>query len=174
MFPLAGGTLPQRSQHPLRKLVLGSLNSLLTFDESGTVVRFLDSHTAAWSGTLRIVNWAGSTNGGGAHQLFFGTSAQGLTASQLSHIYFFRPAGLPDGNYLARILPTGEVVPVETQPSVSYTRSSNQLVLSWPAGYQLYSSPTVDGPYAPVPGATSPYTVDFSEPQRYFQLRPSQ
>jgi len=173
-FTLSGGNISARFEHQLGKLVLGSGASVLGFEASGTVIRFLDSHTASWSGSLAIVSWAGSTNGGGGHRLLFGNSAQGLTATQLSRIYFISPAGLPIGNYPARILATGEVVPA-ARPSIEFTRSANRLVLSWPADYQLYSATNVAGIFTLVAGATSPYTnnLNFSEPQRYFQLRSS-
>jgi len=171
-FTLSGGNISGRSQHQLGKLVLGVGASALGFEESGAVLRFLDSHTATWSGSLAIVSWAGSTNGGGGNRLFFGTSVQGLTAAQLSRIYFINPTGLPIGNYPARILATGEVVPA-ARPSMTFRRSSNQLVLSWPGGYQLYSATNVPGFFTLVTNATSPYTNNLSEPQRYFQLRSS-
>ena len=170
-FTLAGGNVSARFQHQLGKMALAAGSSVLGFDEGGAVVRFLDSHSESWPGTLRIINWAGSTNGGAGTRLFFGTTAQGLTAAQLNRIYFYAPAGLPTGNYPARILATGEVVPVAAGPTITYTRSTNQLVLSWPTGFQLYTATNVTGPYTPVPNAESPYAVNFTDPQRYFQLR---
>jgi hypothetical protein len=169
-FTLSGGNLSARFDHQLGKLVVGAGASALGFEASGAVLRFLDSHLSAWSGTLAILSWAGSTNGGGANQLIFGNSAQGLAPAQLSRIYFINPAGFPSGNYPARILPNGEVVP-SVPPSITFTRSANQLVLSWQGNYQLYSSTNVAGFFTPVAGATSPYTNSFTEPQRFFQLR---
>ena len=56
------------------------------------------------------MNWNGSPNGGGKHQVFFGSNASGLTAQQLSQIKFKNPAG-STGTYPATILSTGEIVP---------------------------------------------------------------
>jgi hypothetical protein len=169
-FTVSGGNLSARFEHQLGKLVVGAGASGLGFEASGAVLRFLDSHTSAWSGSLAILSWAGSTNGGGANQLFFGNSAQGLTSAQLSRMYFSNPAGLPSGNYSARILATGEVVP-SIRPSIAFMRSAKQLVLSWPGSYQLYSSTNVAGFFTVEANATSPYTNSFNEPQKFFQLR---
>ncbi|MEO0796770.1 MAG: autotransporter-associated beta strand repeat-containing protein [Verrucomicrobiota bacterium] len=110
-----------------RSEVLGSLtlsnNSTVELDfgsdaGDGGVVQFADSSGALWSGsgTLSIDNWNGSTSGGGLDQLFAGSSSSGLTSSQLSRIKFFNPAGLTPGVYDARILSTGEIVPVQAVP----------------------------------------------------------
>jgi len=49
--------------------------------------------------------------GHGMHQLYFGKHPRALTLQQLAQIVFSNPAGLPPGNYPARMLTTGEVVP---------------------------------------------------------------
>jgi hypothetical protein len=65
-----------------------------------------------WANELfNLKQWSGSLYGGGQQQIFFGTNASSLTAQQLSQIQFQNPAGLAPGNYPARILPTGEIVP---------------------------------------------------------------
>jgi autotransporter-associated beta strand protein len=69
-----------------------------------------------WSGTLVIYNWSGSVAGGGTDQVVFGTSASGLTASEVSKITFSNPDGYAPGNYSAQILSTGEVVAVVPEP----------------------------------------------------------
>jgi hypothetical protein len=83
------------------------------------VLRFADSSLVPWAPAvlLTIQNWSGSLNGGGAQQVFFGTSASGLTGQQLGEVQFLNPAGLPSGTYPARILSTGEVVPNSGAPS---------------------------------------------------------
>ncbi|HZO86558.1 MAG TPA: hypothetical protein VFC26_15160, partial [Verrucomicrobiae bacterium] len=88
-------------------------------------------------------------------------------------ITFVNPGGYPAGNYGARLTPDGEIVPLEPG-QISFTRTNNNMVLTWPEGYALFSAPEVDGPYEPVPDATSPYTVLFTDPQRFFILRPAQ
>jgi uncharacterized repeat protein (TIGR03803 family) len=56
-------------------------------------------------------------------------------------------------------------------PYLGWTRTNNGLVVVWSSPYVLQSSTNVAGPYADVPGATSPYWVSATEPQRYFRLR---
>jgi hypothetical protein len=174
--------LRARTEHRLGKLVIASgplsqfpdepLFSALDFEGASTVLRFLDSHdvSSAWNSRLAIQNWNGSTNGGGTDQLYVGTTSQGLTAAQLDKIFFDHPAGLPPGNYPARILPSGEIVPA-APPSITFARASNKLVLSWTGDYQLRTATNIAGPFVNVVGATSPYTNSFNDPQRYFELR---
>ncbi len=79
-----------------------------------TTVRFRQSAALPWdtNAILGVVGWKGvSTNGWGSHALYFGNNAGGLTPQQLTQIIFSNPGGLPPGNYLERILDTGEVVP---------------------------------------------------------------
>jgi len=79
--------------------------------ESG-IVRFRNSSAMPWASNARLIitNWYGSLQGGGADQVFFGSSAAGLTPAQLGKILFQNPAGFT-GMYAARILATGEIVP---------------------------------------------------------------
>ena len=55
-------------------------------------------------------------NGGGANQLYVGNNRAGLSSAQLERVFFENPAGLPNGDYSARVLTTGEVVPDELTP----------------------------------------------------------
>jgi len=50
-------------------------------------------------------------------------------------------------------------------------RSGNSLVLEWGSGSVLQSATNVLGPWQDVSGATSPYTVSFTDPQRFFRIR---
>lgn len=118
---LAGGSwLEQTSGEQLGQLQLieSGSNSTLNLPAGPTVLRFADSSSLPWANgaTLTISNWSGSLNGGGSQQVFFGTSASGLTAPQLSHLQFSNPAGLPSGTYSAQILSDGEVVPNQGPP----------------------------------------------------------
>jgi hypothetical protein len=136
-----------------------------------TLVRFRDSRDIPWSGApLSILNWSPSVNGFGPDHIFVGTNAQGLTASQLSHLVFVNPFGWPPGNYPARMLPTGEIVP-GGPPSLGFTWTSNSLILSWAGDCELVTATNVTGPYVPMPGASSPLTNIFTDPERYFRLR---
>jgi hypothetical protein len=147
-----------------------SSNSLLDFGTNAATLRFRDSHDVTWDSPLIVANWSGSPNGDGTDRLYVGTSSQGLTPDQLALIHFANPAGLPGGNYPATILATGEVVP-GPRPVLGLTRSSGGMVFSWSGDYQLLTSTNVLGPYAPISGATSPYTNSFNEPSRFFLLR---
>jgi hypothetical protein len=154
-----------------------SSDSMLGFPTIPCVVKFADSHTAAWAGqaTLVIAYWNGSPSGGGQHQVIFGNSAGALTAQQVSQIQFRNPKGL-NGTYPARLLSTGEVVPgTNTAVTLAASRQGENLVLSWPSGYMLQRATNVAGPYQDILEATSPYTVNMSlAPQQFYRLRLSQ
>ena len=126
------------------------------------------SQTSAGGARLVVANWNGNLSGGGAEQLKFGTTQSGLTPNQLAQIQFANPAGLPAGNYPARILATGEVVPTQL---LTLSRSGNTLTLTWGPGWTLQSSTNVAGPYQDVQGAASPYTPSMSTPRQFFRLR---
>jgi hypothetical protein len=158
--------------YELGPLILGEGGSI-NLPQAGTaVVRFADSRNATWDldGTLVVTNWSGSTNGGGVHRVFIGSNGQGLSASQLRQVWFRNPAGFPEGDHPARILASGEIVPVERTAIAAATTASG-LRLSWSGSYELFTATNVAGPYVRVSGATSPYTNSFDERQRFFQLR---
>lgn len=110
---LAGGKLALTGgDRELGGLILSS-NSSLIFGTSASIQRFDNSRELPWASGANLIvrNWSGSLNGSGMHQLSFGVQAGGLTHQQLAQILFMNPAGLPAGNYPARMLATGEVVP---------------------------------------------------------------
>ena len=92
-----------------------------------SILKFADSHSMPWSGTLTVSNWDGFFDGGGADGLFFGSSDSALTLEQLSTICFANPNGLM-GDYRARILATGEVVPVPEPAMVALLASGGLLL----------------------------------------------
>ena len=164
---------------PLR-LALGTLtnywmnptNSSIDFPASASVLRLANSSAQLWalSAILYITNWRGLASGGGETQLFFGSNANGLTSQQLARIRFRNPAGFPAGDHLARILSTGEVVPV-SRPPVSYSKNGSQMVIQWPSGWTLQTATNIAGPFADV-NTSSPYPYSAaSGAQRYFRLR---
>lgn len=175
VLTLAGGNWESAAgNHQLGILVLGAAptNSSLTLSNSATTLRFTSSGLVAWASDARLIiqNWRGSTNGGGLHRIIFGAGPSGLNAQQLAKIRFRNPLGLPAGDYAARILSTGEIVPVP-RPPVSYTKNGNQLTLQWPAGWTLQTATNISGPFSDV-NASSPYTYSTaSGAQRYFRLR---
>lgn len=173
---LAGGGWVERTAgEQLGQLQLGSgASSFLNLPSGACVLRFANSSSVTWASgaVLTIQNWSGSTNGGGSQQVFFGTSASGLTAQQLSQVRFSNPAGLPPGTFSARILSDGEVVPNQViAASIAFSRQGNNLVLTWPTGWTLQSATNVVGPYSNVAGATSPYTNNMTMPHQFFVLR---
>jgi hypothetical protein len=82
---------------------------VIAFANSNSVL----GNSAAWSGTLSIYNWSGTTvTGGGTDQLYFGNDATGLDATQLAMIQFYSGTGTGAFTAGAVILPSGEIVPV--------------------------------------------------------------
>lgn len=146
-----------------------SSDSLLDFGFNGATLRFQDSHDTTWDSKLFLMNWSGSANGGGTDHLYVGSSSQGLTAAQLSQLTFVNPVGWPAGNYPARILSTGEIIPA-VLPPLAVTRNPDALILSWTGDYQLQSSTNATGPYVAISGASSVFTNPFVGPQRFFRL----
>jgi len=110
------------------------------------------------------------STGGGDDQLKFGSDASGLTVSQLNQIRFVSPAGFSPGEYLALILNTGEIVPAP-KPTLSFGKVGTNFVLSWTSNFKLQTATNVIGPYQDLVGATSPYTNELQNPERYFRLR---
>jgi hypothetical protein len=82
------------------------------------VVKFAASSGVSWTGfvILSVTSWSGLVAGGGPSQLFVGANASGLSSAQLSQIQFVNPLGLT-GTFAAKILATGEIVPVFLPPS---------------------------------------------------------
>ncbi|HWD94089.1 MAG TPA: LamG-like jellyroll fold domain-containing protein [Verrucomicrobiae bacterium] len=109
--------------------------SILALSTSPCTVRFADSSGQSWSNnaTLQIENWAGVLTGGGQSQLIFGNNAGGLSAGQLARIQFH----FSQGNFPAKILSSGEVVPDASGSPFLPTDlgaaaiSSNQISLLW-------------------------------------------
>ncbi len=65
---------------------------------------------------------------------------------------------------------------VAAVPALSQTLSKqvygSDLVLTWGAPlFALQSAPSLDGPWATIPGATSPYTNSITDAQKYFRLK---
>jgi fibronectin-binding autotransporter adhesin len=58
------------------------------------LLKFQNSSSKTWSGTLSIYNWSGTLlTGNGTDQLFFGTDATDLTVAQLNSINFYSGNG---------------------------------------------------------------------------------
>ena len=148
----------------------GIANSTLVLRSNGpSVLYFSDSHSLSWSNgaTLIVENWRGSIEGGGQHQLLFGTNSYGLTREQLSQIRFRDPLAL-SGNFPARVLSNGEVVPHRL---LIADRSGSDLVLTWPNGDFLQSSTNAAGPFEDLIQTLSPFHFSSRDPIRFFRAR---
>ncbi len=161
-----GGTISTELPYIEAGAVQLATNALIDLPRFPAVVSFQNSSALDWTaGALLVIsNWSSFDD------VFFGNSASALTASQLAQIRFINPGGFPAGNYGARLLSTGELVPLG-QPTLQSGRYGSALVLTWPTGYQLLSATNVTGPYTPVSGATSPWTNLFSKPREFFRLQ---
>ncbi|MHA3775159.1 beta strand repeat-containing protein [Verrucomicrobiota bacterium sgz303538] len=95
--------------------ILGALtldgNATIDLGANASILHFANSVLSLWgSGTLTISGWSGSATGQGQDEIFFGTDANGLTASQVAQIRFVDPLGFAPGTYNAKLLSTGELV----------------------------------------------------------------
>ncbi len=99
----------------------------LSLGNDSAVVRFASSTTQSWTSGKRflILDWNGASTGGGAEGLFFGSSATGLTPTQLAQVQFIDPAGFDPGTYSAALLATGEVVPTAGSAFDSWVGTGN-------------------------------------------------
>jgi len=104
-------------------LLLGAGSSVLQFDASQSI---------GWTGGtfLTIANWSGSTSGGGTDRVIFGSADTALTSSQVAQIRFLDPFGAGSGLIAARILPTGEVVPIP-EPATVFSAAALAAFVSW-------------------------------------------
>ena len=121
---LNGGTFNTGGFSETLGVLTLSLSSIIDMGAGSSILHFLDSSAATWTGILSIWNWSGNTLGGGTDQLFFGNgSGTGLTASQLTQVRFYSDAGttiLPYApGFSAFTGGFGEVVPVPEPSSVA-------------------------------------------------------
>jgi autotransporter-associated beta strand protein len=114
---LGGGVLAAANHRAAFADLTNTGDSTLDLGVGSTaaVLNFGDSHDNSWLGTLTVLNWNGNSTGGGGDEVFFGTSAGGLTGGQLGEIIFLDPTidGVArTGSFGASILGTGEIVAV--------------------------------------------------------------
>lgn len=86
----------------------------------------------------------------------------GLTAADIAFKY--TPIG---GASTAKAV---RVVPEPTDPQLKVALQAGKVVITWAAG-TLVSSPTVTGTYAPVEGASSPYSVTPSPGATFYRVK---
>jgi hypothetical protein len=104
---LNGGTFATGGFDETLSTLTLTANSRIDSGSAGTsVLNFADSHLMSWTGSLIITNYLE-----GSDQIFFGSTASGLTAGQVSQIFFHDPYGASSGVYDAEILSNGRVRP---------------------------------------------------------------
>ncbi len=115
---LAGGTLATDGFSETLSSLTISNGAVSTIDlgSGSSHLTLASSQFQSWFGTLHILNWDGNASGGGTDQIYFGTTASGLTTGQISHITFVNPTGYAPGTYAAKMLSTGELVTVVPEP----------------------------------------------------------
>jgi hypothetical protein len=150
----------------------------------GAILRFANSSAVAWNaGTLSISSWNGSLGGGGADQIYVGSDTTGLTASQLAQIKWISPFGGGDITG-ARILPTGEIVPLVVptigSPAPSIVGGEFQFGVGTPVASQVIVVQRATNLNAPIywenlQTNTGSFTFTNSgtslHPQSYFRLQ---
>jgi hypothetical protein len=169
---MAGTLTVGDADEQLGRFILAS-NATINLGGGNAKLSFSNSSGEDWNSAtiLTVTNWNGSSTGGGDDQLRFGESQSGITATQVHQIRFIDPLGFSTGEYVAQILSTGEVVPLE-RPMLSPTRSGNRLVFNWTGDFLLQMSTNIAGPYLDMPGASSPYTNEMTGlSERFFRLR---
>jgi hypothetical protein len=100
--------------------------------------------------------YSGSPNGGGGGGSIIDSSAIAVLA-EVSGV------ASPDGS------PNGEIIVTTIPITLNYHVIGGKLVLDWAQG-TLLSAGTVNGTYAPVAGANSPYTNSMTDAQQYFRV----
>jgi autotransporter-associated beta strand protein len=118
---LSGGTLGINGKSDAVGTLTLAANSTVDFGGGSSVINFANSSASTWTGgtTLTIANWDGNWSGGGADQLVFGSALSALGAGQVSQIKFLNPGGVT-GLFNARILATGEIVPVPEPATIGF------------------------------------------------------
>jgi hypothetical protein len=106
---------------------------------------------------LRTVYWQG---GGGGNCEWFSITPQNTTFDNGSHVL------LNDMTNTVSLL-TYRAATVQPPPAISVGKQGNSWVITYTG--TLYSSPTVNGTYAPVAGASSPYTIPPNTGIRFYR-----
>jgi len=129
----SGGTFATGGNSEIVDTLTLTSDSTIDLGNGASILRFSDSSGVAWTGgeILTVTNWSGNVDGGGTDQLYIGTTNGGVTSGQLSQIRFVDPFGSGSGTFAARILSTGEIVPVPEPATIL----AGVLLLGW-AGWR--------------------------------------
>lgn len=100
-------------------------SSTIALGSNAHSLKFAASNGVSWTSgkTITITGWTGTIGGGStgtAGKIFVGTSASGLTSTQLCQIQF----NISGTNYPCALLSTGELVPVNAPTTTSISPSS--------------------------------------------------
>lgn len=120
---------PGPTSQTLGQLAADGFDNTFYMPAGASIMRFADSSSQFWFGSLTIENWNGSLTGGGQQQIIFGKTAAALTVGQVGLIQFQNPAGFAPGYYPARILSDGEIVPVAGTLALNLQTNSVQLTI---------------------------------------------
>jgi len=117
-------------------LQLNNSSSTIALGSNVHSLKFAASNALTWgSGNITITGWTGTARTSGtAGKLYVGTTASGLTASQLSKISFSGYTGT------AMILPTGEIVP--SPVNISGSTGANGSYTTLKAAFDAINSNT--------------------------------
>ena len=171
-FRFGGALILGDATEQLGRMILID-DSSINMSAGEAKLTFAASDAEAWNGqaTLLITGWSGSLAGGGADRVIFRSGSSGLTARQLQQIKFVNPSGFPAGEYLARILSTGEIVPSGTR-QMSIQATGGNLVVNWSDNRVLEGANNIEGPYVEV-ATQPPYSANLNAYSRLFlRLRP--
>ena len=168
-FKLGGTLRAGDADESLGRFILAT-NALIDLGGGKAKLAFANSAGETWNSaaSLTITNWA--SIGGGQDRLSFGSNTSGLTVEQLETVRFINPGGYTPGEYSAKLLENGELVP-GLMRSISMAPAPSGLTLEWMAPYRLQTATNAGGPYEDVVGANSPYSVPITgEPRRFYRL----
>ena len=120
----------------------------------------IDIATVAYSGAGTPL-WTNRYDGGP------GDLAQAVAVDGSGNVFVMGGSG---GDYVTIKYSTS--VPRAPSPiPLDFQQAGDQLVLSWTNPvFSLQSAPLISATFTNVPGATSPYTNSFTEPEQYFRL----
>jgi autotransporter-associated beta strand protein len=121
---LSGGTFATGGLSDTLGTLTLTTDSTINLGAGASVLQFASA--GAWTGNLSITNWSGDKEGGGDDQLYIGSISPG----QLAQIRFINPAGFSPGIYEARLLASGEIVPVP-EPAAIFAGLALLALAAW-------------------------------------------
>ena len=155
-------------------------DQLIYVTSSATIIRWqydgsISGYTNAYSTTLPGPARYLAVDYGGAAPVIYATTGDGqicrIEDTGPSPAVILMVSSGPNQLYKGIRFGPAPTTAAPAQPTLSYERQGNDLVLSWTGTFTLLSATNVAGPYLPVSSATSPYTNNMTSPsQLYFGL----